>query len=212
MGYQPVEGIKFDLSADTKSPTARISRGAKIAAQGPKSPIYQQVPVVQSSVDDVAAETQALQKLVDDHSAALGALAKARTALRAGLARWDRTFHVLVANGERHCATTDDGTGLGMTVRGTTKHALQVPLSIELTYDPRKKQLRIHVTRAPGARAVAVEIGTGPTAPASWQELPGNGAVHVIPNPAPGTSWVRAASKTARAKSDFTTPVSIIIP
>jgi hypothetical protein len=32
-----------------------------------------------------------------------------------------------------------------------------------------------------------------------------------VPSPAKGTSWVRAASVTARATSDFTTPASIII-
>jgi hypothetical protein len=33
----------------------------------------------------------------------------------------------------------------------------------------------------------------------------------VIPSPAPGTHWFRAASRTAKGKSDFTTPVSVIV-
>ena len=71
--------------------------------------------------------------------------------------------------------------------------------------------IRIHVARAPGMAVVSVQISTDMTNPALWKELDGVGAVHLVPNPAVGTWWARACSKTARAISDFTTPVSVIV-
>jgi hypothetical protein len=47
--------------------------------------------------------------------------------------------------------------------------------------------------------------------PESWYELDGSGAVHIVPNPAKGTWWARAQSRTAKGKSDFTSPVSVIV-
>lgn len=211
MGYQPVEGIKFEVGADLKSATTRLDRGAKIKAQGTTSPLYQQQADIKTGVDNVVADTTTLKTLVDNCSAAKAALKKATTALTTGLLNWDRSYKFLVAAGEKRCATSDEGTSLGLSVRGKKKNALATPISVELTHDPKKKVLRVHVTRAPGMRTVVVQTSTDPSNPALWQELVGNGAVHLIPNPAPGTVYVRAASKTARAQSDFTTPVSIVV-
>jgi hypothetical protein len=210
MGYQKVEGIRFMVGADTQSATTRLERGAKVKAQGTASPLYQQ-PDIKTGVDNVAADSATLKTLVDNFSAAKAALKKAGTALATGLRNWDRSYKFLVAAGEKQCTTADEGTSLGLSVRGTKKNALAMPLAVDVTQDLKKKLVRIHVTRAPGMRAVVVQTSTDPSNPASWQELVGHGAVHTIPNPPPGTLHVRAASKTARAQSDFTTPVSIVV-
>ena len=44
-----------------------------------------------------------------------------------------------------------------------------------------------------------------------WKELPGYCANHVIANPTPGNLWVRAASRTANALSDYTAPVLLVV-
>jgi hypothetical protein len=82
---------------------------------------------------------------------------------------------------------------------------------MRMTYNGKRDWIRIHVERAPGMDVVSVEITTDPSNPASWKELPGHGAVQFLKDPAPGTYWARAASRTAQEKSDFTTPVSVIV-
>ena len=43
-----------------------------------------------------------------------------------------------------------------------------MPLAVDVTQDHKKKLVRIHVTRAPGMRAVVVQTSTDPSNPASW--------------------------------------------
>jgi hypothetical protein len=205
-----VSGIHFSVSDDKVSPDTRVTRGVMIGNQAPQSPLYQ-VPEVKAPVDGVVQATAALKDAIDDLHAKLAMAAKAKTALAVAIAAWDGAYDILVVNAEKRCATADDGASLALPVRGRVKHALAAPLSVDVRYDAKIDALRIHVRRAPGMDACSVEIGQDPNNPASWKELDGHGARHVVPHPAPGTWSVRAASRTARAKSDFTAPVSILV-
>src|SRR5262249_17421306 len=99
----------------------------------------------------------------------------------------------------------------GLDMRGVTTNMLALPVLVEVQRRPKQDDLRIHVHRAPGMRSVATEISNNPSDPTAWKELQGDGAIHVVPHPAPGTWWVRARSRTAKAVSDYTTPVSVIV-
>lgn len=72
-------------------------------------------------------------------------------------------------------------------------------------------RLRVRVHRAPGMRTVTVQLSLSSGTPESWSELDGSGAVHIVQSPAKGTWWARAQSRTAKGKSDFTSPVSVIV-
>ncbi len=208
--YQPVEGVKFEVGPDMESTDTRIVRGVKIGSQATQSPLYANVEV-KPAIDGLLSDTVELKKAVEDHNVAQASYKKARSALVAGVAKWDGSYRVLVASAEKHCATADDGTGLGLVVRGKTKYPLAPPVAVELSYDVKKGLLRIHVIRAPGNRSVCVEVSSEPMTPTSWLEQPGHGAVHEIKSPPPGILWVRAASRGAKAKSEFTTPVSVLV-
>ena len=76
----------------------------------------------------------------------------------------------------------------------------------------KKDRLLIRVNRAPGMNQTVVEVNnTDPSNPAAWRELDSSGALHVVPSPAKGTWWARAASRTTKEKSAFTTPVYIVV-
>ena len=107
--------------------------------------------------------------------------------------------------------TPQEAASLALTVRERAKNILAPPLGMTMTYNGRRDWIRVHVDRAPGMEFVSIEISTDPSNPASWKEMDGHGAVQFIPNPAPGTYWGRAASKTAQQKSEFTVPVSVIV-
>jgi hypothetical protein len=208
--YHPVEGIKVEVGPDMGSTNSRIARGVKVAELAKQSPLYAE-PEVKLAVDSVIAGTDELKGDVDDHSAAQAALALARSGLEAGITRWDGSYRVLVAAAEKHCGTADECASLGLRILGNTKHPLIEPLAIGGAYNLKKEVLCVRVTRAPGLRNVCVQMTLDPNDPTSWVELPGLGAVHEIKNPAPGTYWFRAASRRARDRSDFTTPVSVIV-
>jgi hypothetical protein len=208
--YQPVPGIQFSPGPDKETVELRIARGVKVTNVAVTSSLYA-LPMIKSSVDNVIADTKALTALVDKFNTAQANLDKARTALGTGVLTWDGSYDILIAAGEKHCATEDDGTNLALPVRGKTRNPFAMPISVEFTHDATKREARIRVNRAPGMNVVVVQYSPDPITATSWIELDGYGAVHVIPNLPPGTYWARAASKTARAKSDFTTPVSVIV-
>lgn len=211
MTYQAVPTIQFTVTPDKESPETRLSRGVKITTNGPASTICTTYPDAQAACSAVAAESAKLKVAMDAYANAEATFKKARTALGTAVVSWDGAYDVYVAVGERRCTTADEGTGMALDVRVKTKNPFAMPISVEAEYNPKTNLLRVHVTRAPGMRTVAVEMSTNPSDPTSWKELEGNGAVHVIPKPPPGTHWFRAATRTARAKSDFTTPVSVIV-
>ena len=203
--------IQF-IVGDTKTSTeSRYEAGVKIATEAPQSALYVAHSDLKASADDVAAKNAALKAAGDAYHAALAALATARGVLLAATAAWDVSYDCYLTTGTKYCATPADAGSLALTLRGTTHNPLAVPLAVELSYIPRKDWMRIYVKRAPGMDVVSVQISTDATNPALWKELDGAGAVRLVPSPAPGTWWVRACSKTARATSAFTTPVSIII-
>jgi hypothetical protein len=208
--YQPVEGIKFEVGPDMVSVDTRVVRGVQIGSQSSKSPLAND-PKLKPALDALIQDTSDLKADVDEYNAAQAAFQKARAALTAGIGAWDGSYRILVAAAEKHCATADEGAGLGLVVRGKTKHPLSPPVAVELSYDVVKALLRVRVTRAPGMRVVSVELSPDPISPSSWVELPGNGALHEVKSPAPGLWWARAASRTAKAKSDFTAPVSVVV-
>jgi hypothetical protein len=208
--YQPVEGIKFEVGPDMVDADSRITRGVQIASQSKQSALASD-PEMKPALDAVIQDTVDLKKEVDDYNVSMAAFKKARSALFAGIAAWDGSYRMLVAAAEKHCTTADEGTGLGLVVRGKTSYPLVPPLSVAFTQDLEKGLLRIHVKRAPGMRVVSVEMSPDPMTPESWSELAGSGARHTVKTPTPGLWWVRAASRTAKGKSEFTTPVSLLV-
>jgi len=124
---------------------------------------------------------------------------------------WDGAYDVFVSTGEKYALTENDVAALGDVARGKTINPLVMPLGVDLAFDPMRDRLRILVERAPGMRTVVVQISPDPITATSWKELDGNGAVHLVPSPASGTWWARAASRTAKGTSDFTAPVSVLV-
>jgi hypothetical protein len=203
--------IQF-VVGDTKSSTeTRYAAGVKIAAEAPQSALYAAHADLKAIADEVAAKNVALKAAGDAEHAAVAALATARGVLVAATAAWDVSFGCYLSTSTRYCTTAADAGSLALTLRGTTHNPLAPPLAVELSYNAKKDWLRIVVKRAPGMDVVSVQMSTDMTNPALWKELDGSGAIRVVPSPAPGTWWVRACSKIARATSAFTTPVSIVI-
>jgi hypothetical protein len=208
--YLTVEGIKFEVGQDKGSVEARVARGVQVESLAPQSTLYQEVEI-QAGVDSVVSDTKALKGGRDAYATALAAFKKARAELAALTGHWDRSYDVLLAAGEKHCSTADEGTGLGLTVRLRTSHVFAMPVSVAAKYDPARSVLRIHVKRAPGTHSLCVQVSRELGNLAAWEEMEGDGAIHVIKNPAPGTWWVRAQSRRAKARSEFTTPVSVFV-
>ena len=159
----------------------------------------------------VIKDTALLKTLMDTYTASEGAFNTARSALAKGIAEWDASYDVFVTTGEKYAATPNDAHSVGGVARGRTVHQLAMPLAVGFVYNPQKNYLRVHVRRAPGMAVSVVQISQDPITPGSWVELDGSGAIQTVHNPAKGTWWARAASKTAKGKSDFTTPVSAIV-
>jgi hypothetical protein len=208
--HKVVPTIHFSVGPDKAHAQTRYDRGVKITTHGPQSPLYAQADV-KTAVDAVVADTTTLKGAMDAYATAFQSYLKARTALGTAVLAFDLSYGVLVTTAEKRCTSANDGTGLGLAPTGKTINPFLMPVAVVLTYSAKLNHIRIHVKRAKGSRSVSVETSTDPTNPALWKELDGDGAVHLIPNPAPGTYWVRAASKKATAKSDYTTPVSIIV-
>jgi hypothetical protein len=209
-GHQKVLTIPFSVGPDKVNAETRYDRGVKISTLAPQSPLYA-LPDVKAGVDTVVKSTTSLQAAMDSYAKARQAYMLARLTLGTSIVTFDNAYDMLVSAARAHCATHDDGAGLGLEPRGDTHNPLAMPVAVLITYNPKKDCIRIHVKRAKGMRAVSVEVTQDLTNPASWKELDGDGAVHVINTPATGTWYARAASKTAHAKSDYTTPSSVIV-
>jgi hypothetical protein len=205
-----VPTIHFSVGPEKVDAQTRCDRGAKVAAHAPQSPLYAQADV-KSAVDDTIQSTTLLKALIDQYNAARQAWLKAGAALGNGIVSFDTSYGQLVSAAERHCVTPADGAGLGLDPHTPTIHPLLMPVGIVMTFNAKMDYIRIHVHRAKGALVVATQVTQDPSNAASWKELDGYGAIHLVHNPAPGTWWARAASKKASAMSDFTTPVSVIV-
>jgi hypothetical protein len=200
------------LIGDTKVDTnLRYEAGVKIATLAPASTLYTTHGDLKTTADDVAAKNTALKAATDGLHTAEATLAKARTTVLTATADWDGAFDVYLSTSAKYCLTPDDAAGLGLAVRGSTHNPLAMPIAVFPTYSALHDYMRIRVVRAPGMDVVSVQVSPDPITATSWKELDGSGAIRTVPSPAVGTWWVRACSKTARANSDFTTPVSLII-
>jgi hypothetical protein len=208
----PSPAVLFAIAEVKASVETRLSTGAKIGSVGPTSPLYTKQPEIHAGIDGVAVETTALKTLFDNCSTAQANYLKARTALGTGIFNWDASFDMLVAAGDKFCVSEDDAAKLALPTRARVKNQLAVPLGVDLTHDAKNALVRVRVRRAPGMKVVRVEWTTDLNAPGGWHEFDGCGALHVLKSPAPGTYWVRACSKTAAAKSDYTSPVCVIVP
>jgi hypothetical protein len=208
--HRKVPTIHFDVGPDKADATTRCDRGAKVAGHAPQSPLYA-LADVKSAADNTIASAALLKALADQYNAARQAWLKAGSALKDGIVSFDTSYGQLISAAEKHCITPSDGIGLGLEPHVPTLHPLLVPTGITMTFNGKMDYIRIHVHRAKGTRVAATQVTQDPTNPASWKELDGYGAVHLIHNPAPGTWWARAASKKASAISDFTTPVSVTV-
>jgi hypothetical protein len=192
------------------SSATRIVAGNKIAGAGPKAALYVSSEL-KTGVDNVATSTADLEAKVSTFNGAKVAYAKASTALALSITAWDGCFDVLVAVGEKLFVSADDAASCALELNDKARNPLAPPVAVELKQDLKKNLVRIHVERAPGMRAVSTQISTDPTNLALWTDLDGHGANHVITNPAPGNLWVRAASLTARARSEYTAPVLLVV-
>lgn len=206
-----VPGIHFAIGDIKESPESRCACGTTIAEVAPQSPIFQADADVQHAVAGVAQKTVALRTAIDDVHTAQALLDKALATLGVAALQWDGELDGLFAAAARRCKTDDDARGLALTLLKKARNPLAMPLGIDFKYNRRKDWLYIHVRRAPGMRSTIVQWGAGVTPPEAWIEFDGDGADHVIPNPPAGTFWVRAASRSARGKSDFTTPISTVV-
>jgi hypothetical protein len=211
MSNHHVSTIAFLVGPDKVSAATRYDRGITVTNQAPQSALYLQHTDLKASADEVMKDTIALKTAMDAYTAAEGAYKTARTALGNAIVTWDGGYDVFIRLGEKYAATPNDAHAVGATPRTRQNYPLEMPLGVDLTYNAKKNYLRVHVHRAHGTRVVLVQLSPDPVTASSWVELDGSGAVHVVPNPAKGTWWARAASKSAKAKSDFTTPVSVIV-
>jgi hypothetical protein len=209
VAYEPKPVIQFSVGPDKVSLQTRRARGVKIAEQGPKSDLYKKVPAIQEAVDNVAQETDDLQTTYEDFLKAAAAFKLARSKYRAGIIRWDGTYDVLVVLAEKHVTSEAEGVTLALEPRAHTHNPVAMPLGMKLTYDYKNDLLRIHVHRAPGMDVICVQVAQHEDGP--WTELDGHGAIQEVPHPTAGMHWARAASRTTKSKSDFTTPVGLLI-
>lgn len=148
---------------------------------------------------------------MDELTKAEATVKTARTTLGNAIVKWDGAYDVFVNTGEKYAVTPNDVTSMGGEPLGKTINALVMPISVDATWNPKTNIVRMHVHRAPGMDVVTVQVSPEPLTATSWYELDGNEAIHVIPNPPKGTLWIRAQSRTTRAKSDFTTPVVVTV-
>jgi hypothetical protein len=211
MGHPFVHTVHFVTGPDMRTKETRLARGTKVTVQSATSALVQANADFKAAGADVVTVTIDLKQLVDDYNKYHGLFKAARDALGVGIVRWDTKYRVYTTVASKYVLTAEDASAAGLDMRTPVNHLLAMPDQVEVAYRPKKDDLRIHVHRAKGMKTCSVQISNNPSDPTSWKELDGDGAVRLVPHPAPGTWWVRAASKVARATSDWTTPVSAIV-
>jgi hypothetical protein len=189
----------------------RVDAGAVIGANAPTSAILTANTDVQAAANALIAVNTKL----DAQDTKVKSLDLELVTERGSLANltvdWDSAYDVFVAVGRKYCVTAQDATSLGLAAVGAAVYVLAMPLAVLVKYDVVKELIRIHVKRAPGLRAVRIQISPDPITATSFVDLLGDGATAALAGYAPGTWWVRAASIRARECSDWTTPVSVIV-
>ena len=211
MAYHPVPTIHFLVGPDMVSEPTRYDRGVKVTNLAPGSQLCQQHADLNAAAGELIKANVALKGAMDAHSTAEATFKTTGTALDNTVVTWDGAYRVFISMGEKYALTENDATSIGGAARGSTIYPLVMPLSVDFKWNPAKNYLRVHVHRAPGMKVTTVQLSPDPITATSWYDLDGSGAIHVVPNPAKGTWWARAQSRTAKAKSDFTTPTSVIV-
>jgi hypothetical protein len=206
-----VTNITFLIGPDKVSATSRLDRGTVIAAQAPQSPLYTQHADMKTAADGVVANNTTLKTALDAFTNAEAELGLTRAALTDAVTQWDGAYGVFVSTGEKYAATPADAHALGAVALARASHPLAPPVAVAVKYDASKNLIRVRIQRPPGMRLFEVQMSADPVTATSWSDLAGNGAMHVVPMPAKGTWWFRACSVTSRAKSGFTSPVSVLV-
>jgi hypothetical protein len=200
------------VSAGAKeSIKTRRDAGGVVATNAPNSPILQQNADVKQTADELIAVSKDLDARDIKVKALENELAAERGALANLTVDWDAQYDVFVYTARKYCKTDEDAEALGLSAVGQAVYALAMPTSVSAAWDIMSKLLRIHVTRAKGLRSVRLEISPDPITATSFQEIEGDGANAALSGFLPGTYWIRAASVRARERSEFTTPVSVIV-
>ena len=213
MSHQKSQAKKrVRVTANAKgSVKKRIDAGAVIGANAPNSAILTGNSDVKVAADNLGAVNAKLDAKDTKVRALALELGTERGALANLVVDWDAAYDVFVAVGRKYCITAEDAKGLGLAAMGPTSHLMAMPLAVLVKYDASKERIRIHVKRAPGMPSVRLQISPDPFTATSWIDLDGDGATAALAGYAPGTWWVRAASVRARERSDWTTPVSVIV-
>jgi hypothetical protein len=206
-----VTNITFLVGPDKVSPATRYDRGVVVAEQAPGSALCAQHADLKAAAGAVVTSTASLKTIMDGFTNAAAGVGIARTALTNLITQWDGAYSVFVSTGEKHVATPADVHALGAVALVRASYPLVPPVSVAVKYDAAKNLIRVRVHRAPGLNLLEVQMSPDPVTATSWTDLVGTGAMHVVPNPAKATWWFRACSVAAQAKSDFTTPVSVIV-
>jgi hypothetical protein len=187
----------------------RVEAGSVIATNSPNSAILQQ----NADVKQAAANLGAVNVELDAKDTLVKAIETQLATERNALATvdWDSLYDVFVSTARLYCATAEDATSLGLAATGPAIYSLAMPISVSVKWDVERRLIRIRVQRAPGLRAVRIEISPDPMTATSFMELDGDGSTAALAGYAPGTYWVRAAMVRARERSELTTPVSVIV-
>jgi hypothetical protein len=200
------------VSAGPKATIAtRTAAGGVIAEVAPTSPIF----INNSDVQQAEGALVTLSTDLDARATKVKALELELDAERAGLANllvdWDAGYDVFVSTARLYCATAEDAKALGLPAAGVASYLLVPPVAVLARWDARLGAILIRVQRAPGLRGLRIEVSPSPITATSFQALEGNGALATLHGYAPGTWWIRAASVRARARSEFTAPVAVIV-
>lgn len=205
------EQVRVDVGADKGSAATRADRARSVKTAAPKSPVYQNDPEVKATCDAVVtagAKVETAEQKVKDLELAC---TQARDERDAAIVAFDAVYGVCVSRIELAAPTAAEVHGLGFLVRERNSYMLAPPVAIVARYDADKKQIRVQIHHAPGMGMAVTEICLEGTEPQAWNRLPGIGSRPVVPNPAPGTYLVRAASVRASEQSEFTEPVTVTV-
>jgi hypothetical protein len=203
--------VLIDITPDKNSTPARTSRALVIGLNGPGSTLWKTQPALQDSGSKLVTIGAALGDADASLKSIETQLATARGVRDTTQKAFDVAYGVYVANAQTYAATPEDAASIGLVVRGKNKYPLVAPVGLDATFDLIKSLIQIHITKTPGERTFLVEISSDPIGPATWKRLPGTGAVQELSGYGPGLYWVRAASVRAKAQSDYTAPVAVLV-
>ena len=201
----------------------RVSRGPDkdtIKSRQVRSTVIQQNATNSALwVGDVKSKGEALILAGDDlgAKAALvhglrGQLESAEKELLTAKIEWDERYTVYAGEVELVAVKPEDITKLGMSVLEEQSYTLLPPLAVTVKYDPLAARIRILVRKPPGHFGCRIEISPNPVAPGSFVALKGWGARRAVAGYTSGTWWVRALMFDSDNESEYSLPVSVVVP